>query len=163
MAGGLPDSLVQGTVLTYNCDPGYTLENLLEESVECGQSGAWSRPVPRCRHVICQSLLTVRNGKAVLGGTSYGEVANYKCRKGHYLLGPHNSTCSEVGVWEPPPPTCVAVDCGTLVSIAHGEVSWDQTTYKNTARYSCDPGYILKGSNTRQCTSSGIWSKREPR
>ena len=162
MVGGLPDSLVPGTVLTYSCDPGHKLQDLLGETVVCGPSGNWSRPVARCRHVMCQSL-TVRNGKAVMGGTSYGEIANYKCRKGHYLLGPHNSTCSEVGAWEPPPPTCVPVDCGQPPDVSHGGVSYGQTTYRHTATYSCRSGYILRGSQVRHCTSSGIWSKREPR
>ena len=162
MAGGLPDSLVPGTVLTYNCDPGHRLEDVMGDSVECSSGGSWSRPVPKCRHVICESVLTVRNGKAVYGGTSYGQIANYKCRKGHYLLGPNNSTCSEVGSWEPPPPTCVPVDCGQPGDILHGDVNYGLTTYKNTAEYSCHSGYILKGSKRRQCTSSGIWSKKVP-
>ena len=155
--------LVQGTVLTFNCDPGYQLEDDTGDMVLCGQNGTWTRPIPKCKPIICESPQNVRNGKTEFGGTTYGQVANYKCKKGHYLIGPHNSTCSEIGVWVPPPPTCFPVDCGEPEPLAHGHVRYEDTTYKHVAHLSCQPGYTLKGADTRLCTTSGIWSKKQPR
>ena len=86
----------------------------------------------------------------------------YKCKKGHYLLGSLNSTCTEIGSWEPPPPKCVPVDCGDIGEIEHGEVKYEATTYKNIAKYSCQNGFTLRGPTDRQCTSSGHWSKKTP-
>ena len=162
IAGGPPDLLVQGTVLTFNCDPGYQLEEELDslDTVTCESN--WSRPIPKCRPVICESPEHVTNGQTEFESTNYGQIANYKCAKGHYLLGPHNSTCTEIGVWEPPPPTCVPVDCRDPTPPEHGHVTYDDTTYRNTVTYTCEAGYTLKGPETRQCTSSGLWSKKQP-
>ena len=102
------------------------------------------------------------NGQTEFVSTSYGQIANYKCKRGHYLLGPHNSTCTEIGVWEPPPPTCVPVNCGDPEPMIHGHITYDDTTYRNTVTYSCEAGYTLKGPETRHCTTSGLWSKKQP-
>ena len=161
IAGGLPDSLGQGTTLTYNCDPGYDILESMD-TVLCGHNGTWSRPLPRCAPVICQPPLHVPNGKTSFDGTSFGEMVNYRCKKGHYLLGPLNSTCTEVGLWEPPPPTCVPVDCGQLEGLANGVVTYETTTYKSVATYECTEGFALVGPESRQCSSSGLWNKKPP-
>ena len=160
VAGGLPDLLQQGTVLTFNCDPGYQLDNV--DTALCGSNGRWSRPVPKCKPIICEFPKNVTNGKTLFGGTSFGQIVNYKCKKGHYLLGPHNSTCTEIGVWEPPPPTCVPVDCNTPDLLENGHVIYEATTYKNVVKLFCNEGFILRGPDTRQCTSSGHWSRKHP-
>ena len=160
VAGGLPDFLEQGTVLTFNCDPGYQLEDI--DTALCSSKGHWTRPIPKCKPIICSSPENVTNGKTLYGGTTFGQIANYKCRKGHYLLGPHNSTCTEIGVWEPPPPTCVPVDCDTPDTLEHGAVSYEASTYKNVVTYFCSDGYTLRGPETRQCTSSDHWRRKQP-
>jgi hypothetical protein len=160
IAGGLPESLSQGTILTYNCDPGYDILDV--DTVLCGSNGAWTRPLPRCAPVVCQPPDNVPNGKTSFDGTSFGEIVNYRCKKGHYLLGPLNSTCTEVGLWEPPPPTCVPVDCGQLDGVANGAVDVEATTYKNVATYTCHEGFALVGPESRQCSSSGLWNKKPP-
>ena len=112
VAGGVPQSIEQGTRLTYNCDPGYALADV--DSMLCGSNGEWRKPVPKCKPVLCQTPQRVQNGKASFGATTYGEVVIYKCKKGHFLLGPKNSTCTEIGIWMPPPPKCLPVDCDEL-------------------------------------------------
>ena len=151
----------QGTVLTYNCDPGYELAASLD-TVLCGPNGQWVAPMPKCRPVLCRPPAPVANGKSTFDGTAYGEMVIYKCKKGHYLLGPMNSTCSEVGAWEPPPPKCVPVDCGDVENIEHGSVEVDATTYKSVAKFTCVKGYTLRGPMDRHCTSSGHWSRKSP-
>ena len=98
---------------------------MLLHSVMCGSNGQWRKPVPKCKPVLCQTPKNVRNGKASFGATTYGEVVIYKCKKGHFLLGPKNSTCTEIGIWEPPAPKCLPVDCGDLEPIAHGHVHYE--------------------------------------
>ena len=154
VAGGLPDFVSQGTTLTYNCDPGYHLGEV--DSVECGPSAIWSRPLPTCSPLLCSSPLNVTNGKISYGGHTVGKVAAYKCKKGHFLQGPHNSTCTELGAWEPPPPLCSAVDCRNPKLLQHGSIAYQSTTYKSVVRYSCLPGYVLHGPSSRQCGSSGV-------
>ena len=151
----------QGTLLTYNCDPGY--EMLDVDKVLCGNRGQWVKPFPKCKTVLCQTPETVAIGRASFGGITLGEVVTYRCKKGHYLLGPLNSTCTEIGIWEPPPPKCVPVNCGDVAPPEYGIVLYDQSTYKNIARYSCKEGFSLRGPSERQCTSSGRWGNKQPR
>ena len=160
IAGGAPDTMKQGTVLTYNCDPGYEITDI--DTVLCGSNGDWIKPMPKCRPVLCRPPENVANGKTSFGGTTFGEMVIYKCKKGHYLLGPLNSTCTEIGVWEPPPPKCVPVDCGDIEGLEHGSVSYEATSYKNVATFSCSRGFALKGAAERHCTSSGHWSGKQP-
>ena len=56
-----------------------------------------------------------------------------------------------------------AVNCGSLANPTNGRVSYPyETTYRDTATYSCNTGYNLDGSSTRRCSSTGSWSGSEP-
>ena len=52
--------------------------------------------------------------------------------------------------------------CSPLVKIAYGAVTWTSLTPYSVATYSCVEGYELVGESTRTCSSSGIWSGKEP-
>ena len=59
--------------------------------------------------------------------------------------------------------THTAVDCGPLSDPANGDVDLsDGTEFGDTAIYSCDAGYILSGTSTRNCLDTGLWSGAEP-
>ena len=68
VAGGVPDWIQQGTVLTYNCDPGYQISK--HETVICGANSQWIKPIPKCRPVLCKPPENVANGKSTFGGTT---------------------------------------------------------------------------------------------
>ena len=53
--------------------------------------------------------------------------------------------------------TFVAVNCGGLSSPMNGSISGNLTVYPNIVKFSCDPGYILRGSSVRKCQSNGTW------
>ena len=53
--------------------------------------------------------------------------------------------------------TFVAVNCGGLSSPMNGSISGNLTVYPNTVTFSCDPGFILRGSSVRKCQSNGTW------
>ena len=56
-----------------------------------------------------------------------------------------------------------AVDCGTLINPANGQVSHTAgTIFGRTATYTCDTGYNLVGDNKRICQSAGVWSGNAP-
>ena len=56
-----------------------------------------------------------------------------------------------------------AVDCGTLVDPANGQVDHTAgTTFQQTATYSCSTGYNLVGDSIRTCIATGEWSGSEP-
>ena len=50
-----------------------------------------------------------------------------------------------------------AVNCGGLSSPMNGSISGNLTVYPNIVTFSCDPGFILRGSSVRKCQSNGTW------
>jgi len=55
-----------------------------------------------------------------------------------------------------------AVDCGGLPNPANGQVTTSTTTFDSNATYSCNNGYTLSGSTTRNCLADATWSGTEP-
>ena len=41
-------------------------------------------------------------------------------------------------------------------------VMWDSLAPGGVATYTCDPGFILNGEPTRNCSSDGTWSGMAP-
>ena len=55
------------------------------------------------------------------------------------------------------------VNCGTLPEVSHGSFSLSSGTgHDSVATYSCDTGYVLEGSSTRQCQANEGWSGVQP-
>ena len=53
------------------------------------------------------------------------------------------------------------VQCTSLSSPTNGSISCNSTDvfrYEDQCSFSCDPGYELTGSSSRQCLSNGSWS-----
>ena len=57
---------------------------------------------------------------------------------------------------------CLVVDCGHPGNISNGRVRVSGSTLERGIHYSCDMGYILKGSLWRTCQSNGTWSGLKP-
>ena len=57
-----------------------------------------------------------------------------------------------------------AVDCGPLPDPANGIVDLSGGTKfgDDGVEYSCNAGYIMSGTATRECLSTGLWSGVEP-
>ena len=53
--------------------------------------------------------------------------------------------------------TFLAVNCGGLSPPMNGSLSGNLTVYPNIVTFSCDPGFILRGSSVRKCQSTGTW------
>ena len=56
----------------------------------------------------------------------------------------------------------LVIDCGFPGEPEDGSVDASETTFRSIARYSCDDGYELEGSSTRQCGSNSLWSGSVP-
>ena len=60
-------------------------------------------------------------------------------------------------------PVYIAVDCGTPITPANGQISHTAgTTFGQTATYSCNTGYRVVGGSTRTCQATGRWSGSAP-
>jgi len=56
----------------------------------------------------------------------------------------------------------LVINCAALDHPKNGFVSSSSTVVGGTATYSCKPGFVLEGEDTRTCTSAGNWSGTEP-
>ena len=56
----------------------------------------------------------------------------------------------------------LVINCAALDHPKNGFVSSSSTVDGGTAAYSCKPGFVLEGEDTRTCTSAGNWSGTEP-
>ena len=54
-------------------------------------------------------------------------------------------------------------DCGLLPGILNGDVTMSpDTEFGAVTNYSCDPGYVLRGTDTRNCDADEQWDNSEP-
>lgn len=51
-----------------------------------------------------------------------------------------------------------AEDCGPLPVPTNGSSWGEKTTYTNQMAFSCDDGFIQRGSVIRKCQANGTWS-----
>ena len=51
-----------------------------------------------------------------------------------------------------------AKDCGPIAKPLNGTKVGKQTTYPNEVIFSCDNGFLMRGSRRRRCTADGTWS-----
>lgn len=51
-----------------------------------------------------------------------------------------------------------AQDCGPLDNPANGSSIGDLTVFPNKIIFGCDEGFLLRGSNIRNCQANGTWS-----
>ena len=54
------------------------------------------------------------------------------------------------------------VECPQLQDPANGAVSQPNNVTGTIATYTCDPGFVLVGSETQMCMTDGTWSGQPP-
>lgn len=145
---------------TYACNTGYLLVG--DATRTCQMSGAWSGAAPTCTLVDCGSLPPPTEGTVMTDRTTLGGTATYACNEGWRTTDPTTRTCLSSGRWSGRAPVCGPVDCGPLTAPANGNVGAASTTFGSLAVYSCNDGYMLVGSNMRECQANGTWSGVTP-
>ncbi|XP_012362267.2 complement receptor type 2 isoform X3 [Nomascus leucogenys] len=168
-----------GNIVTYTCDPdpeegvNFILigESTLRCTVDSQKTGTWSGPAPRCElstpAVQCPHPHILR-GRMVSGQKdryTYNNTVIFACMFGFTMKGSKQIRCNAQGTWAPSAPVCEK-ECQAPPNILNGQkedrhmVRFDPGT---SIKYSCNPGYVLVGEESIQCTSEGVWTTPVPR
>ncbi|NXU35252.1 ZP3R protein, partial [Drymodes brunneopygia] len=104
-----------GAVVTFTCDPQYTLEKPSATCVAAGGGVDWDPKPPYCqsnstsKEVTCPRPPSIANGQHSGHSSdrfSRGVTVSYSCREGFQLLGNVSITCTDSGLWSRPLPRC---------------------------------------------------------
>ncbi|XP_020485938.1 seizure protein 6 homolog isoform X2 [Labrus bergylta] len=155
-----PD-LIHGTVITYQCYPGYELVG--SEILMCQWDLSWSGDVPRCQEVMtCQDPGNVEHSHKVITGSRFavGSSVQFICNKGYIMSGSSLLTCynrdSATPKWNERLPKCVPEKyepCRNPGAASTSVQSSEKAFYQagETLTFSCHSGYELQGEATIYC------------
>nr|XP_028590238.1 complement receptor type 2-like isoform X2 [Podarcis muralis] len=166
-----------GSSVTYRCDPDYFLTGAA--TIHCLSSGTWDQSVPHCKsrqhstsiplsEIQCQQPTKIQNGDhshQELSVFTSGMSVNYTCEPGYSLRGEATIYCTPSGKWSAPAPHCKMIQCPSPPNVQHGNYSAPESiqyTNGKSVNFSCQPGYVLIGEATLNCTASGVWSLPVP-
>ncbi|XP_062498853.1 CUB and sushi domain-containing protein 3-like isoform X3 [Corticium candelabrum] len=156
---------------TCTCNEGYKFSNSLDkqEIATCvinKNVASWNKPLPSCKPITCPELNESTNAFMKYGGNFYRNVTTFKCPSGFILRGSDSIFCQHDETWSGPLPSCIKKQCRPLTFSGHGTMHTEKKSkpfeYGRTVYYSCNSGYILKGSVLRKCQASGQWTGTQP-
>ncbi|MBK7153831.1 MAG: hypothetical protein IPH72_18950 [Sandaracinaceae bacterium] len=163
---GYSDAQDAGSVATYTCGTGYTLQGTPTRTCVDDNSGvgAWSGSEPTCQRITCPPLTITAPLQTDTSENDFGTTVTYSCATGYQLggAGPSSTTCG-AGGWSPATlPTCNIVTCPALSNPSNGMVDDGTNVYDTTAAYTCNSGYEVTGGTTVRCSASGTWTGTPP-
>ncbi|XP_042741140.1 CUB and sushi domain-containing protein 2 [Lagopus leucura] len=152
-----------GTTVSYQCSHGYYL--LGTHVLTCQGDGTWDRALPQCLLVSCGHPGSPPH--AQISGDKYtvGSVVRYSCLGKRALVGNSTRMCQLDGRWSGSLPHCSGGNqgvCGDPGIPSHGIGLGDEFGVDSVVRFSCEPGYTLRGSSERTCQANGSWSGVQP-
>ncbi|XP_070564049.1 uncharacterized protein [Ptychodera flava] len=166
---GVHFPVLDGTVLTFECDEGHRLHDpVTGECVPTYTSTCniqqWTHPLPLCLRV-CDDPGVPSGGSTnvthfpVCSGTSLA----FDCEDLSFMTGHPVIVCEE-GSWSHPPPVCQG-GCDEPGKLVNGEVREDHVypvTPGTVATFCCDDGYTITGNKAIVCKDDGSWSGQLP-
>ncbi|XP_065899767.1 CUB and sushi domain-containing protein 1-like [Dysidea avara] len=154
---------------SFTCNTGYELTGSPQRT--CQSDGSWSGSPVSCTIMECpSSSLPMNSMLAEFCSSTYQSMCDLQCEEGFngsgdpsYLCNTYISSGGSSVMWVATGEewSCERVQCTTLPSPSNGNISCDSTgvpRYEDQCSFSCDPGYELTGSSTRQCLSNGSWN-----
>ncbi|XP_018116669.2 E-selectin-like [Xenopus laevis] len=146
---------------------GECIETINNYTCSCyeGFYGSSCEHVVECPHLVVPELASMKceneNGKF-----NYNSNCSFSCDEGFTLTRSNALQCTSSGSWSLDVPACEAVVCPTIPIPEHGFMvckdDYGEFQYNSECSFSCNEGFILTGSNSLQCTSSGSWSSGVP-
>ncbi|XP_076868457.1 CUB and sushi domain-containing protein 3 isoform X4 [Brachyhypopomus gauderio] len=152
-----------GTVVSYDCNPGYSLFGAAV--LTCQPLGYWDRPLPECMEVECGHPGVPPHAVFTGDKFTFGATVRYACTGGRELIGDSSRNCQLNGQWSGSVPHCsgeTAGECGDPGTPAHATREEGTFQLRSKVRFTCPPGHTLYGSAERICFPNGTWSGRQP-
>ncbi|NXN98933.1 LYAM3 protein, partial [Rhinopomastus cyanomelas] len=157
-----------GSTCTFSCQMGFVLEG--PESRECTAAGTWTGDAPHCKAITCPVLSTPHWGQLncshLHGDFTFGSTCTFSCQTGFVVEGPESRECTAAGTWTGDDPHCEAVSCAWLSPPDWGQLSCSHShgffAFRATCTFACRTGFVLKGSESRECTAIGTWTGDDP-
>uniref|UniRef100_A0A8C1ULV9 CUB and Sushi multiple domains 2 n=1 Tax=Cyprinus carpio TaxID=7962 RepID=A0A8C1ULV9_CYPCA len=151
------------TAVSYSCNPGYYL--LGTSTLSCQGEGTWDRSLPKCLLVLCDRPSMPPYAQISGDRRTVGSVIRFSCIGQRSVVGNTTRMCQLDGQWSGSLPHCSgdsAGMCGDPGVPVHGIRLGEEFSVGSIVRFSCEPGYILKGSSERTCLANGSWVGIQP-
>uniref|UniRef100_A0A8C3I1H3 CUB and Sushi multiple domains 2 n=1 Tax=Chrysemys picta bellii TaxID=8478 RepID=A0A8C3I1H3_CHRPI len=152
-----------GTTVSYQCSHGYYL--LGTHVLSCQGDGTWDRSLPQCLLVSCGHPGSPPHSQISGDRYTVGSVVRYSCLGKRSLIGNSTRMCQLDGHWSGSLPHCSGGSqgtCGDPGIPSHGIRLGSEFGVDSVVRFSCEPGYTLRGSSERTCHANGSWSGTQP-
>ncbi|NXJ96930.1 LYAM3 protein, partial [Corythaixoides concolor] len=153
----------------FSCQMGFALTG--SESRECTATGTWTGDAPRCEAITCPVLSVPDWGELNCshphGDFAFSSTCVFSCQMGFALVGPEHRECMATGTWTGDSPQCEAITCPVLSAPDQGELNCshlhEDFAFGSMCAFSCQTGFALTGSESRECTATGTWTGDAPR
>ncbi|KAM6077676.1 P-selectin-like isoform 5-T5 [Theristicus caerulescens] len=164
----LHGDFVFGSTCAFSCQMGFALTG--PESRECTATGTWTGDTPRCEAIACPVLSASDqvelNCSHPHGDFAFGSTCAFSCQTGFALMGSESRECTAMGTWTGDTPRCEAITCPMLSAPDWGELNCSHLhgdfAFGSTCAFSCQMGFALMGSESRECTATGTWTGDAP-
>lgn len=154
------ENYTHGSVVYYECDPGYQLNGPAER--RCQESQKWDGSEPICIPVSCSPPPVLENGQVTGEDYTFQRHTEYSCNEGFLLDGDRIRVCLANGSWSGITPVCKAVTCPVPLPLPNGRTTGSDFSFNNEVHYDCNEGYSLRGTSVLTCQSDGTWDSEAP-
>ncbi|XP_059788906.1 complement receptor type 1 [Balaenoptera ricei] len=168
-----------GAKVSFICDEGFQLKgSSASYCILVGTKSLWNNSVPVCERIHCEPPPAISNGDFYSSNRNvyqYATVVTYQCHTGpdgeklFDLVGEQSIYCTskdnQLGVWSSLPPQCISANKCTTPEVENGiRVSGNKSSLSlnEIVRFSCQPGFVMRGSNTVQCRANNTWVPELP-
>ncbi|KAK3553354.1 hypothetical protein QTP70_002432 [Hemibagrus guttatus] len=135
-----------GSVVTYECDSGYTTMGPATLTCIIGSDGKpiWDKPLPTCKGKTAM-MNSVKTGETLPLATSNQILLRFTAKSGPSARGFHF-------VYQAVPRTS-DTQCSSIPEPRYGRRIGSEFSAGSIVRFECSPGYLLQGSKAIKCHS----------
>ncbi|XP_077500331.1 sushi, von Willebrand factor type A, EGF and pentraxin domain-containing protein 1-like isoform X2 [Amblyomma americanum] len=150
-----------GATATYLCHVNHTLVG--SHWRRCSYDGSWSDDEPTCVPLQCPPHPPVTNGRITGSSRTLGSTVEVSCARGFELRGASRRSCHTAALWTPPKtPVCEPSDCAEPRAGPQALLSYTDTALGSRVHFSCEEGYVLRGSDSAVCSWGRLWTPAVP-